>query len=219
LERFEKKLEAISKMVRDTADDQYDFKADLHELIQAIAHFLDRLMDAVWQRYGKPAAGKKKPNVYFPDCDCEAAFLRKLKSLQLETLEHDAPLIYSGIRDVQPGFGSKGDWLRTLKTLANLKHERHLNIEEMRANSLAIGVNQNLYIKELTLRDGRVDFQGQAFNQQTGALEPVKIQFSEKVHEILELAKCDPIHFVGDAIGHARSLAVLVFANAQHQRV
>ncbi|MCG6205932.1 hypothetical protein LPW26_14870 [Rhodopseudomonas sp. HC1] len=213
LERFEKKMLVISKMARDTTDAQYDFQVDLHELIQAMSHFLDRLMDSVWTRYGKTAAGKKKPNIYFPDCDSEAAFMERLASLQLSGIDRDSPRIFRALRDVQPGLGSKGNWLRTLKKLANLKHERPLDVKKLHSDGIALGVNQSLYIHRLSILDGRMDFQGQAFNSRTGAPEPVKVQFVKSFHDILEIAEKDPIDFVRESIGHLKELALVVHAD------
>jgi hypothetical protein len=216
LGRFEKKLAHLSVRTaesRNSDDGAYDFGADLHELIQAVSHFLDRLMDTVWRKFSETVPGKKKPNIYFPDCDSEVAFTSRLASLQLPALEAKAPQVFSAIRDVQTGFGKKDPWLRALKKLANLKHERSLNIEKTSRGGTVIGMQQDLYIKHMSFSPDGINFQGQAFNQRTGKQEKVKVGFLKEMQEILEIANKAPLDFARDSIDRPRKLAVSVHSN------
>jgi hypothetical protein len=216
LGRFQKKLAHLSTRPaesRNSDDGSYDFGADLHELIQAISHFLDRLMNAVWSKFGETAAGKQKPNIYFPDCDSEVAFASRLASLQLPTLETKAPQIFSAIRDVQSGFGKKDHWLKTLKKLANLKHERSLNIKQTSMGSTFIGIQQDLYVEHMSFSRDGINFRGQAFNQRTGEPEKLRVGFLRDVQEILEIANQAPLDFVRNSIDRARELAIKIHSD------
>lgn len=190
-----------------------DFDFALHDVIQDLSNCLDRVMNLVWEELGVRRIGKQKPNVYFPDTASLEKLSERMKSMGLAGIETAKPKIWDIVKGNQSLEAEADDWLRKLKSLANLKHERPPKVVESRRQGVAIGRGQEVYIESLRT-DGTgkiVDLRGWEKDSADGPQRPLTIEIRTEIERTLEGTKLSPDEFVRACARNVRSIAAGIF--------
>lgn len=177
-----------------TTSEKADAEIELGELFTSLALAMDKIMNRIWEDYSvRPATEKNKPNIYFPQKQNENSFIADIEGkYQLGVLKNDFPNLLELIKSIQEFEVGPDHWWPRLQRIAKIRHERFPEISQAERNAIGFGRGQNLYIKEMTMRNGVVNFDGHAWNQKTGSLEPVNVDYISEIKATIEGIEIDP---------------------------
>jgi hypothetical protein len=172
---------------------------------------LDKAMNAVWNKYNSKKPKAKKANVYFPVTNDDAAFDHKLSQCQVPNLKTLNPELYEILYSRQ--LHRSGKWLGDLQIISKIRHETFPEIGKKSINSTLIGIGQNIYIKELrTGANGEIThLEGTEFSPETGESQPLRIEFSKKVINIVKEVNMTPQNFCNVNISETRKVVVEIY--------
>ena len=96
-----------------------------HDVLIKLRSAVDIATVKTWNKYIGPVWGKsKRPKIYFPICDSQQAFNKKMTETGLAQLNTLCKPLYDLVLRAQP-FRTKKEALHQLRDLANMgKHER-----------------------------------------------------------------------------------------------
>ncbi|BCB19853.1 hypothetical protein [Bosea sp. ANAM02] len=206
LERLERKIAALE------VDENLDL--EVHEALQSVSHVMDRIMAAIWDRYGAISGKKNRPNIYFPSSPSREHFDDRLKQMGLSHLEDVDPELFSIVLLAQQ-FQPEGEWVKLLKKIANLKHERPPEIKiERKPSGIGIGRGRHVYIERLeTGAFGEIKaLRGWESDDDLGPRRPLSVSLlPDEIKHILEGTHQDPRAFAKNCCGLTKSIAAKVF--------
>lgn len=210
LRRIEKDIDvaerdfAASKDVDALASDVSDITIKLHLL-------LDRVMNQVWGKYNSRKPGSRKANIYFPITTSPERFLARLQKDQLHDLHQKNSSLFQLIEDMQPYAGAS-NWLEKLHSVSSNRHERDAAISEQEVTGIGIGKGQNLHIRNMTISNGQIFFDGDATNQSTGKTEPLRVEPTTEDRYLLEDLGIEAIPFARFSLKLTKTSLTKIFA-------
>jgi len=153
-----------------------------HETLLKIRTSLEFLMRRTFDNYSRLSDEKKqKAMVYFPICDSEDDFRRKLKRVGLDNLHQDNLELYERLRSAQPYSSERKD-LVYLRELTNLGKHVRLAAQECSAKpaTQVTGPSGTVtYTKDVTFRSMKI--MGAPLDPKTQRIKPIPGVSSKEV--------------------------------------
>ncbi|HEY4203747.1 MAG TPA: hypothetical protein VGM35_01925 [Xanthobacteraceae bacterium] len=201
MDRLDRRIDRLS------ANEELDL--EIHEILQGLSHCLDRGMAVLWDKFADKDAVRSKPNIYFPCQDTQERFDKRLREIGLGDLSENFSAIYKEISSVQPYAVKNAEWLKHLKKIANLKHERPPKISKrVRPGGITIGRGSEVYIKELRVERGKIArLDGWERAAPSSPIRPISVvSFPEEVLHMLEETDQDAKSFARSCCNLVRGL-------------
>lgn len=177
------------------ADDRQECEIEVSEIVNSLALQLDKLMNLIWYKFVENK--DKKPNLYFPCCQNSEKFNTKLSQYRIQHISKDAPQLYQLLESIQPYKATDDPWLKLLKDIAAIRHDSFPEITPpSQETGFGIGKGQNVFIRSMTINNGVVHIDGDAWSNSTGKREPMRVEFLNAVASELRGTGKDAVEFV-----------------------
>jgi hypothetical protein len=228
---FRRELERLGALLEDiersepasgaNEDALFDFQDRVADFIIKSSLLLDKAMNRVWESYNQRAPTAGKANVYFPCVDSRADFDKFLQSRQLPALATQNARLNDLLLAVQPFQTTEESWLKPLKHLAGLRHDRHPEIEDRPMKLVAPDPAKGFQIGTFVVKDGELveDDEGWAKLESLAADDPESLEklkagrmrIEQFMMRVLEKAGRDPVDFCQECLREMRRLLTALF--------
>lgn len=210
----------LDKIERDLSSCSRDFKkskdkdvlaSEVTDALVRLHLLLDRLQNAVWEKYNSKRMGKNKPNIYFPITATEERFESRLQKDQLEELCQKNPRLYDLILKAQPFQNTGNKWLENMHRLSSDRHEKDVGLSSKTSHGIGFGKGQNLHIRHMSINNGQIFFDGDARSQKTGEIEGLRIDTHTSEKILLEDLDLEALPFANLCAQRTRKLLNFAF--------